>query len=80
MDGPNLTDSRVWLLPILKQHVVGARIEFFAQSLMPLATRLLERARKVGVFLNDCIFFCSDSPCVTVDLIDAGMSLPNLTP
>lgn len=50
MDGPNLTDSRVWLLPILKQHVVGARIQFFAESLMPLATHLRERARKVSVF------------------------------
>ena len=46
MDGPNLTESRVWLLPILKQHMVGARLRFYQETLVPLATRLRERARK----------------------------------
>lgn len=46
MDGPNLTESRVWLLPILKQRMVGARIQFYQETLVPLATRLRERARK----------------------------------
>ncbi|KAG0609787.1 hypothetical protein M758_7G013900 [Ceratodon purpureus] len=45
MDGANLTESRVWLLPILKQHMVGARLQFYQESLVPLATRLRERAR-----------------------------------
>nr|PNR59348.1 hypothetical protein PHYPA_002139 [Physcomitrium patens] len=46
MDGEKLTDSRVWLLPILKQHIVGTHLRFFQESLLPLATRLRERARK----------------------------------
>lgn len=46
MDGANLTESRVWLLPILKQHMVGARLQFYQETLVPLATRLRERARK----------------------------------
>ena len=46
MDGANLSESRVWLLPILKQHTVGARLQFYQETLVPMAARLRERARK----------------------------------
>eukprot|EP00850_Spirogloea_muscicola_P022198 SM000282S10601 [mRNA] locus=s282:83628:97088:+ [translate_table: standard] len=45
MDGPDLSKSRAWLLPILKQHCIGARLQAFATVLVPIATRL--RARSV---------------------------------
>jgi hypothetical protein len=48
LDGADLLKSRVWLLPILKQHTVGARLQFFSSTLLPLAARLRERARKVS--------------------------------
>jgi ribosomal RNA-processing protein 12 len=46
MDGEKLSESRVWLLPILKQHTVGARLQFYQETLVPVADRLRERARK----------------------------------
>ncbi|KAG0554229.1 hypothetical protein KC19_12G074700 [Ceratodon purpureus] len=46
MDGANLLESKVWLLPILKQHTVGARLQFYQETLLPVAARLRERARK----------------------------------
>jgi hypothetical protein len=51
LDGADLLKSRVWLLPILKQHTVGARLQFFSSTLLPLAARLRERARKVSFSL-----------------------------
>jgi hypothetical protein len=48
LDGADLLKSRVWLLPILKQHTVGACLQFFSSTLLPLAARLRERARKVS--------------------------------
>eukprot|EP00850_Spirogloea_muscicola_P009487 SM000053S17444 [mRNA] locus=s53:449406:462681:+ [translate_table: standard] len=45
MDGPDLSESRAWLLPILKQHCIGASLQAFATILVPIATRL--RARSV---------------------------------
>eukprot|EP00850_Spirogloea_muscicola_P013416 SM000091S24574 [mRNA] locus=s91:123792:137528:+ [translate_table: standard] len=44
MDGPDLSKSRAWLLPILKQHCIGARLQAFATVLVPIATRLRARS------------------------------------
>ena len=42
---PSLTaPNNAWLLPALKRHVRGARLDFFTQSLLPLADRLREAA------------------------------------
>ena len=40
LDHPNNT----WLLPPLKKHVRGARLDYFTQTLLPLADRLREAA------------------------------------
>ncbi|GBG72256.1 hypothetical protein CBR_g11186 [Chara braunii] len=45
MDNQDLSHSRAWLLPIMKQHVVGARLQFFAEYFLPLSAKLRERAR-----------------------------------
>ncbi|CAM6087178.1 unnamed protein product [Calypogeia fissa] len=47
MDKSDLGSSRIWLLPILKQHMVGARLGFFADHLLPLANQLRKRAGKL---------------------------------
>lgn len=47
MDKSDLASSRIWLLPILKQHMVGARLGFFVEHLLPLANQLRQRAKKV---------------------------------
>jgi ribosomal RNA-processing protein 12 len=46
MDGGNLLESRMWRFPILKQRMVGARVQFYQETLVSLATRLRKRARK----------------------------------
>ncbi|BFI25857.1 ribosomal RNA-processing protein 12 [Marchantia polymorpha subsp. ruderalis] len=47
MDNADLATSRIWLLPILKQYTVGARLGFFADNLLPLASRLRVREQKL---------------------------------
>lgn len=42
LDAEDNTDSNVWLLPILKQHIVGANLSFFLQNIVGMA-RLLQR-------------------------------------
>ncbi|KAL3700630.1 hypothetical protein R1sor_018652 [Riccia sorocarpa] len=47
MDNADLASSRIWLLPILKQYTIGARLGFFADHLLPLASRLRAREQKL---------------------------------
>ncbi|KAL2650995.1 hypothetical protein R1flu_019123 [Riccia fluitans] len=47
MDNSDLATSRIWLLPILKQYIIGARLRFFADHLLPLASRLRAREQKL---------------------------------
>lgn len=47
MDVPDFSQARTWLLPILKQHVVGSSLQYFAEKMAPLAARLKDRAVKV---------------------------------
>lgn len=41
-------EGRAWLLPLLRQHVSGARLGFWARELLPLARRLGARAAAAG--------------------------------
>mmetsp|Transcript_32344 Transcript_32344/g.52263 ORF Transcript_32344/g.52263 Transcript_32344/m.52263 type:complete len:1330 (-) Transcript_32344:437-4426(-) len=34
------TDSRAWLLPLLRQHVTNAELRFFAETILPMIHRL----------------------------------------
>eukprot|EP01018_Ginkgo_biloba_P036851 Gb_09813 [translate_table: standard] len=46
LDGECLTEASVWLLPILKQHTVGADLQFFTLHIFPLASKLHEKTHK----------------------------------
>ncbi|CAI0374942.1 unnamed protein product [Linum tenue] len=46
-DANSLTCSNTWLVPILKDHVVGASLEFYVEHIVPLAKTLQRASRKV---------------------------------
>ncbi|KAJ7533387.1 hypothetical protein O6H91_13G046200 [Diphasiastrum complanatum] len=46
MDSEDVSKYRVWLLPILRQSVVGARLQYFVDNLLPLSVRLRKRAEQ----------------------------------
>ncbi|XP_071911266.1 uncharacterized protein [Coffea arabica] len=53
LDSEVLTEANLWLFPILKQYIVGARLSFFTESILPMIgamsrkSALLEREGKV---------------------------------
>ncbi|RZS06570.1 hypothetical protein BHM03_00037251 [Ensete ventricosum] len=48
----DVTDANVWLLPILKQHVAGARLSFFAEHILVLAKEIKQKSYNVGLPLS----------------------------
>ncbi|XP_006843867.2 RRP12-like protein [Amborella trichopoda] len=50
LDVEDLSLANVWLIPILKQHIVGARLSFFTSHILGLVTSLKQRAK---VFENE---------------------------
>ncbi|EFJ18450.1 hypothetical protein SELMODRAFT_178120 [Selaginella moellendorffii] len=46
MDATQLDKARIWLIPILKQHLVGARLKYFATTIGPLAESLAVKAHE----------------------------------
>jgi hypothetical protein len=38
--------ARLWLVPLLRQALRGARVSYFAEEMMPVARRLGDRAAK----------------------------------
>ncbi|CAL9057574.1 unnamed protein product [Musa banksii] len=43
----DVSDANVWLLPILKQHVAGARLSFFAEHILVLAKDIKQKSYKL---------------------------------
>ncbi|XP_042050958.1 RRP12-like protein [Salvia splendens] len=41
---PDLSESNLWLFPILKQYIVGARLNFFTDSILPMATEMKRKS------------------------------------
>ncbi|ERN18162.1 hypothetical protein AMTR_s00054p00156770 [Amborella trichopoda] len=41
----DLSLANVWLIPILKQHIVGVRLSFFTSHILGLVTSLKQRAQ-----------------------------------
>ncbi|XP_057767673.1 uncharacterized protein LOC130987961 [Salvia miltiorrhiza] len=41
---PDLSESNLWLFPILKQYIVGARLSFFTNSILPMAVEMKRRS------------------------------------
>ncbi|XP_077230850.1 ARM repeat superfamily protein [Tasmannia lanceolata] len=45
LDSEELSGANVWLLPVLKQYTVGARLRFFQQSILGLAGLMQQKSR-----------------------------------
>lgn len=49
LDVEDVSDANVWLLPILKQHVVGARLSFFLEHILVMVKHIKQKSLKVGL-------------------------------
>ncbi|KAH9313994.1 hypothetical protein KI387_022621, partial [Taxus chinensis] len=47
-DDEDLIEPNAWLLPVLKQHIVGAHLQYFTLRIFPLARKLHELSRKLS--------------------------------
>jgi len=47
LEAEDLSVSNIWLFPILKQYIVGARLKYFAEEILPMIGRIREKAQKV---------------------------------
>ncbi|XWS17532.1 hypothetical protein CRYUN_Cryun33cG0075300 [Craigia yunnanensis] len=47
LEANDLSDVNVWLFPILKQHIVGAHLSFFSETLLGLVGEMKQRSRKL---------------------------------
>lgn len=47
LEAEDLSDANIWLFPILKQYIVGARLNYFTEEILPMIERVKEKAQKV---------------------------------
>jgi len=47
LEAEDLSVSNIWLFPILKQYIVGARLKYFTEEISPMIGRIREKAQKV---------------------------------
>ncbi|CAL9039285.1 unnamed protein product [Musa banksii] len=47
LDVEDVSDANVWLLPILKQHVVGARLSFFLEHILVMVKHIKQKSLKL---------------------------------
>ncbi|XP_068658787.1 uncharacterized protein [Aristolochia californica] len=47
LDVDDLSDANVWLLPVLKQYIVGAHLSFFAQTILGLIEILEQKSKEL---------------------------------
>lgn len=40
--------SRQWLIEVMTKHVCGARIQYFATNILPLARQVLEKSQQLA--------------------------------
>ena len=50
VEAQDLSDANVWLFPILKHNILGARLSFFNESLLDMVRVLKLKSAKVLVF------------------------------
>lgn len=43
----DLSESNLWLFPILKQYIVGAQLNFFTNSILPMAVDMKRKSAVV---------------------------------
>lgn len=44
---PDQSESNLWLFPILKQYVVGAHLNLFTNSFLPMAVEMKQKSTRV---------------------------------
>ncbi|KAF5726106.1 RRP12-like protein [Tripterygium wilfordii] len=47
LEADNLAEVNVWLFPILKQYIIGANLNFYAETIFGLVGQLRQRSRKL---------------------------------
>jgi hypothetical protein len=47
--------SNAWLLPLLRQHLCGARLAYFASDLLPLAKQMAEYSQQAAAAGNPLV-------------------------
>ena len=57
LEANDLSDVNIWLFPILKQHIVGAHLSFFTETLLGLVGEMKQRSRKVKFLPLMCSSF-----------------------
>lgn len=50
LEDEDLSEANVWLFPILKQYTVGARLDFFTESILAMVDILRKKSQVVWVF------------------------------
>lgn len=46
LEASDLSEVNVWLFPILKQYIIGARLDFFMEKLLGMAKLIRQKSRK----------------------------------
>jgi hypothetical protein len=54
LEAEDLSVSNRLLIPILKQYIVGARLKYFTEEILPMIERVREKAHKVLNFFLRC--------------------------
>ncbi|MCO5571960.1 hypothetical protein L7F22_025711 [Adiantum nelumboides] len=49
LEGADFSNSRLWLLPILRQNIVGTELRFFSEKILPIAQRLQNDLKKLSM-------------------------------
>lgn len=53
LDAEDISDANVWLLPILKRYMVGARLSFFTKKILKIVSRIQQKSIKVPIFSSN---------------------------
>lgn len=56
---PDLSESNLWMFPILKQYIVGAHLSFFTNSVLPMAVEMKQKSAMVwtsSIIIVACLF------------------------
>ena len=47
LDSADFSNARVWLLPILRQNIIGSELKYFSDKIVPVIRSLEDKIKKV---------------------------------
>lgn len=47
LEANDLSEVNVWLFPILKQYMIGARLKYFKENMLGMAGLMRQKSKKV---------------------------------